>query len=190
MSNSRVEMRILCMEPNDDHERFTRLLIEHEPELLRCVLVAVPNRADARDIMQECSVALWRRFSEYDPERSFVPWALGFVRMEVRRFLRSSRRRAQLTERAAELLLQDEQSHAEDLGVREQYLKHCVDGLPGDQRELIHGYYREEHSVGELSQTGGRSVEAVYKMLQRIRRALHECIEARMGRAGDVGGGA
>ena len=78
MSNSRVEMQILCMEPNDDHERFTRLLIEHEPELLRCVLVAVPNRADARDIMQECSVALWRRFSEYDPERSFVPWALGF----------------------------------------------------------------------------------------------------------------
>jgi len=58
MSNSRVEMRIPCMEPYSDHERFTRLLIEHEPELLRCVLVAVPNRADARDIMQECSVAL------------------------------------------------------------------------------------------------------------------------------------
>ena len=119
-----------------------------------------------------------------------MPWALGFVRLEVRRFLRSSRQRAQLTERAAELLLQDEQTQAEDLDGREQYLKYCVDGLPGDHRELIHGYYREEHSVGELSRINGRSVEAVYKMLQRIRGALHECIEARMGRAGDVGGGA
>lgn len=168
------------MEPYDAHERFTRLLIEHEPELLRCVLVAVPNRADARDVMQECSVALWRRFSEYDTERPFVPWALGFVRLEVRRFLRTSRRRAQLTERAAELLLLDEKTHAEELDSREQHLKHCVDGLPGDHRELIHGYYHQEHSVAELSQTSGRSVEAVYKMVQRIRRALHECIEARI----------
>jgi RNA polymerase sigma-70 factor, ECF subfamily len=150
MSNSRIEKWIDCMDPPDDHARFTRLLIQHEPQLLRCVLVAVPNRADARDIMHECSVALWRRFSEYDVERPFVPWALGFVRMEVRRFLRSSRRRAQLTERAAELMLQDEQAHAEDLGVREQYLKHSVDGLPGDHQELIHGYYREEHTHVEL----------------------------------------
>ena len=56
--------------------------------------------------------------------------------------------------------------------------------------ELIHGYYREEHSVGEVSQIDGSSVEAVYKMLQRIRRALHKCIEVRMRRAGHVGGGA
>jgi len=183
MSNSPVKARILCMEPQNDHERFTRLLIKYEPELLRCVLVAVPNRADARDIMQECSVALWRRFSEYKSERPFVPWALGFVRLEVRRFLRSSHRRAQLTERAAELLLQDEQVHAEELDSRSQHLKDCVNGLPGEHRELLHGYYREEQSVGELSQISGRSVEAVYKMLQRIRRALHKCIEARIREA-------
>jgi RNA polymerase sigma factor (sigma-70 family) len=99
------------MEVKDDHERFTRLLIQHEPELLRCALVAVPNRTDVRDILQECSVALWRCFSEYDPKRSFVNWVLGFVRMEVRRFLRKSTRRAQLTARAAELLLQDQHQY-------------------------------------------------------------------------------
>ncbi len=177
------------METNEDHERFTRLLIEHEPELLRCILVAVPNRADARDIMQECSVALWRRFSQYNSERPFVPWALGFVRMEVRRFLRSAQKRARLTERAAELLLQDELAYARELDSREQYLRQCVDGLAGEHRELIHGYYREERSVSQLSQARGRSVEAVYKMLQRIRQALHECIEARM-RPSDLGGSA
>jgi len=171
------------MEVKDDHERFTRLLIQHEPELLRCVLVVVPNRADARDILQDCSVALWRRFSDYDPERPFANWALGFVRMEVRRFLRKSGRRAQLTARAAELLLQDEQQHAAELDERESFLKHCFDALPEHHRQLLHGYYHDEYPVSELSQRSGRSVEAVYKMLQRIRLALHQCIESKMRRS-------
>ena len=47
------------MDVDDAPERFTRLLIECEPDLLRSVLRIVPNRADARDILQECSVALW-----------------------------------------------------------------------------------------------------------------------------------
>ncbi|MDA7632764.1 sigma-70 family RNA polymerase sigma factor [bacterium] len=178
------------MERHNEHERFTRLLIQHEPELLRCVLVAVPNRSDARDIMQECSVALWRRFSSYDEKRAFVGWALGFVRIEIRRFLRRSSQRTRLTERAAELLLQDMQTHAEELGARERNLKHCIVRLQDDHRELIRGYYYEERSIGELSHKSGRSVDAIYKLLQRIRQRLHECIELRLGRIAITGGGA
>jgi RNA polymerase sigma-70 factor (ECF subfamily) len=100
--------------------------------------------------------------------------------MEVRRFLRKSQRRAQLTERAAELLLQDEQKHASELDERERHLKHCLDALPEAQRELLEGYYHKEFTVSELSQSNGRSVDAVYKMLQRIRLALHHCIESQM----------
>ena len=48
----------------DDHgspkrpQRFTRLLLEAEPVMLRSILVVVPNRTDARDILQETAVAL------------------------------------------------------------------------------------------------------------------------------------
>ena len=168
------------MERGDPHERFTQLLIEYEPQLLRYVLVIVPHRADARDILQECSVALWRRFSDYDSSRPFVNWAMGFVRIEGRRFLRKRQRRAQLTSRAAELLLQDNQALTTDLDEREHHLKFCLETLSGDHRELLDGYYYNELSVGELSERDGRSREAVYKMLQRIRYALHQCIETNM----------
>jgi len=168
------------MERGDPHERFTQLLIEYEPQLLRYVLVVVPHRADARDILQECSVALWRRFSDYDSSRPFVNWAMGFVRIEVRRFLRKTQRRAQLTSRAAELLLQDNQALTTHLDEREHHLKHCLETLSGDHRELLDGYYYNELSVGELSERDGRSREAVYKMLQRIRHVLHQCIETNM----------
>lgn len=40
------------MDNHDDHERFTRLLLESEPVMLRSIQVAPPNRAEAREIMQ------------------------------------------------------------------------------------------------------------------------------------------
>ena len=45
---------------NDAHERFTRLLLESEPVMLRSILVLVPDLSDAREIVQETAVALWR----------------------------------------------------------------------------------------------------------------------------------
>ena len=77
--------------------------------------------------------------------------------MEVSRFLRKFQRRAQLTEWAAELLLQDEQTHSGELDERGRYLKHCLKALSPDQLELLEGYYHHEHSVSELSkQRAGR----------------------------------
>jgi RNA polymerase sigma-70 factor (ECF subfamily) len=143
-------------------------------------MVAVPNRADARDVLQECSVALWRNFAEYDSERPFLNWALGFARIEVRRFLRTAQRRAQLTERAAELLLETEAQHQAQLDAREPYLRPCLDSLPPEHRDLIDGYYRDSEPVAALATRTGRTVEAVYKLLQRIRLALHQCVESKL----------
>ena len=61
-----------------DHERFTRLLLEAEPTMLRSILVIVPNRTDARDILQETAVALWRRFETYDSKSSIPQLGNGF----------------------------------------------------------------------------------------------------------------
>jgi RNA polymerase sigma-70 factor (ECF subfamily) len=168
------------MPPIDDHERFMRLFLQHEPEILRAVLVFVPQRADARDIVQETAVALWKHFAEYDPARPFVRWACGFARVEVRRFLRKTTRRAALTERAAEVLMASEDALAPTQAERERHLQECLANLPVEQRRMLDGYYAEEQSVEKLAQVHGRSVEAIYKMLQRIRRALLDCIERKM----------
>ena len=75
---------------NSRHDEFTRLLIQHEPELIRYIMVAVPNRTDARDIMQECSVSLWNKFATFDSNRSFVPWALASALASALRVSRPS----------------------------------------------------------------------------------------------------
>ena len=162
---------------NDDHERFTRYLLESEPVMLRSILVFVPNRADAREIIQETAVALWRQFESYDSKRPFVNWAMGFSRIETRRFLARQQRRAQLSAQAMEVLEHEmEQSSSFSSGV-EQHLATCLGKLPEKHRRLIRGYYHENRKPEWLAEREGRTVEAIYKAIQRIRRDLQTCIE-------------
>ena len=165
---------------NDDHERFTRLLLESEPVMLRSILVVVPNRADAREIMQETAVALWRQFASYDSGRPFVNWAMGFSRIETRRFLAKQKRRAQLSEQAMEVLERELEGDTSFAGAIERHLATCMQKLTDKQRGLIQGYYHENRDVEWLAKHGGRTVEAVYKAIQRIRRDLQECIERQL----------
>ncbi|MBT3616548.1 MAG: sigma-70 family RNA polymerase sigma factor [Verrucomicrobia bacterium] len=168
------------MEHVTSHEAFARLLIEHEPVFLRYILTKVPNRADAHDIVQECSAALWGKFEMYDSSRPFVGWALGFLRLEVLKFLRKSQRRAQLSERAVEVLMEQE---AQDEQVEEsvnRYLTFCLEQLPDQQRSIIDGYYYQEYTVEKLATQYDRTEQAIYKALQRIRASLQLCIEGQI----------
>jgi RNA polymerase sigma-70 factor (ECF subfamily) len=167
-------------QPPDDHERFMRLFLEHEPQILRAVLVLVPQRADARDIVQETAVALWQHFSEYDPARPFVNWALGFARIQVRRFLRSGARRTALSENAAALIESAQDERAASQERRDAALRECLAEMPQQSRAILEGYYFEERTVEALAASHGRTVEATYKTLQRLRAALLDCINGKL----------
>jgi RNA polymerase sigma-70 factor (ECF subfamily) len=174
---------MLTAYPNDDHERFTRLLLESEPVRLRSILVRVPNRADAREIMQETAVALWRQFPSYDTTRPFINWAMGFSRIQTRRFLARESGRAQLSEQAIEVLEQEMQATGEFDDAIETHLATCMAKLSEKARRLVKGYYHDERSPETLSEREGRSVEAIYKTIQRARRDLQECIERQIRKA-------
>lgn len=161
-------------ETGDEHGRFMRLFLTHEMEILRSVMVYVPQRSDARDILQETAIALWKHFGQYDPSRPFVNWACGYARIEVRRFLRRVHRQAVLSEKALAAIESADSSFDAE---RERHLADCRAKLPPESRGILDGYYLEEESVEELARRHGRSVEAIYKTLQRVRRGLLECME-------------
>lgn len=162
---------------NDAHERFTRLLLESEPVMLRSIMVSVPHRADAREILQETAVALWRQFENYDPARPFLNWAMGFARIETRRFLSRESRSAQLSEKAMEALEQEMQGTSKFDSALKRHLATCLDKLSEKAQRQVKGYYLEGHTPQTLSQREGRTVEAIYKTIQRARRELQACIE-------------
>ena len=169
------------MEVNDSHERFTRLLIQHEPELLRCVLVVVPNRADAEDVFQEASVVLWRESDKFRPGTDFAPWALAIAFNQVRSYRHRMRRnRLMFNEVLVAELAAEENRLAEDLDSRSEALEKCLAKLAPRDVELVTAYYESNVTAKDVSQRLGRPINTVYKALQRIRRGLYQCIERRL----------
>ena len=47
----------------------------------------------------------------------------------------------------------------------------------GEQRSLVEGYYYQRTGIETLAGESKRTVEATYKMLQRVRQALQRCVE-------------
>lgn len=164
-----------------NHEQFMRLFLQSERELLRYVMALVPNVSDARDVVQETALALWREIGKYDPSKPFIPWACRFALNEARVFLRKEfRQRRVLREDVATLLEQKRLAAAAELDGRHLHLQECLAGLPEDQRGLLRGYYFDDESVDALANRLSRSREAVYKSLQRIRHSLQQCVERKL----------
>jgi len=179
-------LRIPCepMPDSDDlHERFMRLFLAHQAEILRAVIVFVPHRHDAMDIVQETAIALWRHFDEFDSERPFVNWACGFARIEVKRFLRRAQRHAVLSVQAVAALEETAQGGAGEGNDYSRHLEECCEKLVPEHRQVLGGYYVDDESVEALAARHRRSVEAIYKLLQRIRYALLDCIERKSRKA-------
>jgi RNA polymerase sigma-70 factor, ECF subfamily len=159
------------------HKDFIRLFLEAEKDLLRYVMVLIPNVADARDVVQEAAVALWDKIDLYDPDKPFAPWACRFALNEAKMFLRKKARQNRLTDEVVDLLEIERMENADRLDARKHYLRECLRTLPSKNAELVNDYYFNELSVEELGKRLERSIDAIYKTLQRVRQALHACIE-------------
>ena len=162
------------------HKDFIRLFLEAEKDLLRYVMVLIPNVADARDVVQEAAVALWDKIDRYDPEKPFAPWACRFALNEAKMFLRKKSRQKRLADEVVDLLEIERMENSERLDARKHFLKECLKVLPQKNAKLVNDYYFNELTVEELGKHFERSVEAVYKTLQRVRHALHSCIENKL----------
>ena len=163
------------------HQQFILLFAEAEHELMRYLMALLPNASDARDVLQETAIALWRTIEKYDQGQPFFPWACGFALNKVRQHLRTEARRIRVfDEDVAGLIAERRLESAPQLDKRREHLTDCLARLPDKRRLLVQEYYLGGHPIGVVARNHGLSVEAVYKALQRIRRTLMECINAKV----------
>ena len=159
-------------------QRFLSLFLRSEREIFRYVAVLVPNVADAEDIVQQTALALWEKFDAYDPGQPFTPWACRFALNKAKQWIeRRQRWQALLEKGLAEELVNRREELKPEFERRLARLDGCLGKLPGEQRELIEGYYYRRAGIEALAGESGRTVEATYKMLQRIRHTLQSCVE-------------
>jgi RNA polymerase sigma-70 factor (ECF subfamily) len=162
-------------------ESLVRLLSRHQDDLFRYIFALLPHEEDARDVLQETSVALCRKFAEYDPEQPFLPWAFRFAYLEVLRQRERNQRGTRLLKaELVERLAREREAHEPALHARLQALEQCLDDLPAADRELIRQRYQGKARAAELARQSGASRRTLFRNLDRIRRRLFDCISRRL----------
>lgn len=142
----------------------------------------VPNAADAEDVLQETSLVLWREFGRFQEGTNFLSWACAVAFNQVLAWRKKQQRnRLVFTDAHLSAVAKDLSASLERQDERDKALAGCLEKLPAHHRELVKGRYSEGQTIEALAEKEGRTVEAVYRMLSRVRAALHECVQLSMG---------
>jgi RNA polymerase sigma-70 factor (ECF subfamily) len=161
---------------------FAELLHEAHADIFSFIFAMVLNQADAEDLYQETGALLWEKFDEFEPNTDFRRWAIRVAHLKVLNFVRKNRRRKVLF--GDDVLQTIAETHEREAAsrnaARAAALQICMKKLPAVDKRLVDSRYAGSSTVQEIAATEGRSVDAVYKAMSRIRQALLACIERRL----------
>lgn len=171
----------------DANEQFLKLFLRHQGDLKAFIASLVRDRAAVEDLFQEASLALWQGFASYDPDRPFGAWARGVAAKKVLQAWEKTRRLPKLFSPEALQAVLEAYDRTEASALPQlEGLKECVDRLPERSRHLLDLRYRRSLKLGEIAREANSTLDAVHKLLSRIRQALQECMKRRLaaGREG------
>ncbi|MGN6136120.1 MAG: sigma-70 family RNA polymerase sigma factor [Aureliella sp.] len=162
-------------------ELFVSLLGQHQHQIHRYLLSLVPHAHDADDLLQNTNLFLWREFHKFQEGTNFISWGCAVAYNEVLAWRkRKSRDRLVFSEAFLEAVSGQIGMHSNRLELQSRALALCVEELRDNHRQLLKMRYADSGSIEAISGSLGRSSEAVYRMLSRIRRILYDCISRKV----------
>lgn len=160
---------------------FVRLYTKYERDLYRYTLSLCPNEDEARDILQDASVALWNKFEHYDSDRPFTAWAFSFIKIQVCKHRDKQKKQAKyFSNDIIDSLAELREEKLENLEDRKKALQSCLKKLSVHQLTLLKMRYEDSVNISQISKSMSRNRDALYKTLERTRKSLHECISQRL----------
>lgn len=173
----------------DKHKQFLRLFLQNERRLYAYVLTLLPHRADADDVLQETSLTMWDKFDPGAPPTEFLAWARKVAYHKVLDFnKKSTRAQARLSTIFVKRLAETAAAQAEELQLEERRaaLTHCIEKLPPADRDLLTHRFADGATTQSTSEQLGRSVDAVYKALAKVRENLFQCVQKSLAKEGQA----
>jgi RNA polymerase sigma-70 factor, ECF subfamily len=158
---------------------FARLFAQHDRWLFAYLVSLLGNASHAEEVFQEVCVVLWREYDSFELGTDFVSWVSVIAHNQVHRFRRQQKRVGpHLSDTTVDLLAKDAVDRVDLLESRRDALQGCLDKLPDGDRQLVRHCYGDTRSTFKTAaEELGRPANTVYKALNRIRRALYNCIE-------------
>jgi RNA polymerase sigma-70 factor, ECF subfamily len=161
-------------------QTFLALFLKAQGRIFAYILALLPHRADAEDVMQEVSMFMWNKFDERNPPGDFVAWGCRIAYFRIKEYRRAHRRhRVTFSDEILEQLsgIMVEETTALRLDERYEALSDCLGKLGRRDRELLVERLKEGATALSTAERIGRSADAVYKAMAKVRRALYDCVE-------------
>ena len=164
---------------SDDDERyeaFVRLLVEHEPRVRSFLRGLLPSWYDVEEVAQEASLIAWRKFDSFEEGTAFGGWLLTIARFEAMKYRRRVARSPLVFSDEVWDLLAEEASGEENQQIRRRHLEVCLGKLELTKRNLLLKVHTSGVVIRKEAQQSGKSEEAFYKVIQRLRVILRDCV--------------
>jgi len=176
-------------EPSRDHQynQFVRLFVRHERAVRGFVRSLLPSWADVDDVMQEVSLACWRKFDSFEQTGSaeesdeFTRWACMIGRFEVLRQRRKyARDRLVLSEDVIEMLAADAETRLEIADKERGAVENCLQQLSELEQRLLLSVHTPGDSVTRIAKEMDQKARRLYSKVNALRDILAKCVRRRL----------
>ena len=162
------------------HEEFLTRFLRHQDDLRAFLGSIVRDRSAVDDLFQEVSLVLWQSFGTYDPARPFGAWARGVALKKVLQGREKARRLPLAFSPQAIQAVFDAYDRTQPEAPAADGLRDCISKLPPRSQSLLALRYERSLKLSEIAKEVGSSLDAVHKLLSRIRENLQECLQRRL----------
>ena len=170
---------------DERYEAFVRLLVEHEPRVRSFLRGLLPSWYEVEEVAQEASLVAWRKFDDFEQGTAFGGWLLTIARFEALKYRRRVARSPLVFVDEVWDLLAEEASGDDVRQIRREHLEVCLGKLDSSKRDLLLKVHTPGVVMREVALQSGKSEQAFYKIIQRLRAVLLGCVSTAIAAEGE-----
>ena len=161
-----------------DKEAFSMLVEQYRSLLFGTAYLMIRDRGLAEDAVQEALIQMWKHLPSLRLHGSFKAWLVRIVANEVKQQFRKKRVPTVPLEQASEVT--DDFDKAETTMIQNEerrHLRHALEMLPQEQREVVVLRYFSELTVPEIAAITGQREGTIKSRLSRALSHLGEILQ-------------
>ncbi|MEA2697286.1 MAG: polymerase sigma-70 factor, subfamily [Myxococcales bacterium] len=192
------DMALVERARNKDYAAFEELMSRYEDKVFRLAFRFVRNESEAKEILQDTFLAIWRKLDTFKGDSMFSSWVYRVAANAALMRLRTQRRHPEVSTEELPAGFMDQQQYGQILSPGEnwarrpddqlqsdelrRHIQSAVDALPEIYRTVFLVRDVEGLSTEETAELLGISIPTVKTRLHRARMALREAITGYFGK--------
>ena len=160
--------------------KFFKLFMQNQKKIYTYILMLIPNRVDAEDVLQETATLMWIKFVDFVPGTNFASWGIKIAHFKALRYWRTKKNHClKFTDKLLEIIADEASLIAAQKDSRLDSLEVCLEKLNPADKSLIKMRYEQDLPPKKIAEAVSRPVQGIYKTLTRIHNVLLICIRRR-----------